>query len=130
MDFTNLGAAETLKWVLAEGSPLPPPGGLFVKLHIGDPGADGIQNPAIEERRVLAAWAAIAVEGTAGGAAALTSGDLLWTVVSTTETYTHVSFWTAITDGDCWYKGAMVAPVPVIAGSNFKFPAGSKLTHT
>ena len=45
MDFTDYGAEQTLRWVLGQTAQTPP-AQLFVKLHIGDPGADGTGNPS------------------------------------------------------------------------------------
>jgi len=128
MDFTDHGALETIKWVLAQ-TPGTPPTSLFIQLHVGDPGADGTANPAVENTRVAVTFDAAGNVGVDGQAEALTLGDTTWVAVAATETYTHMSIWDTVTGGASWYKGALAAPVAVSSGSNFTFPAGSKLNH-
>ena len=128
MDFSNHGALETMKWILGQ-TPGTPPSALYLQLHIGAPGADGASNPAVENLRVVVAFDTAANVSTDGRAQALTLADVLWEAVAATETYTHMSVWDALTAGNCWYQGAVVAPIAVTAGSNFKFDAGSKLDH-
>jgi len=128
MDFSNNGALQTLKWILGQ-APGTPPTVLYVKLHVGDPGADGTANPAVEDTRQVVSFGAGANISTDGRAQALTDADVLWVAVAGTESYTHMTIWDNITAGACWYKGALVAPVAITAGSNFTFPAGSTLDH-
>lgn len=127
MDFSNAGAKATLDWVL--GDAVTPPAQLFIQLHIGDPGADGTANPAVENTREEVTFGPSATVSTDGRAQTLTDSDVTWVTVAATESYSHISIWDAATVGVCWYKGAMVAPVAVAAGSNFTFPLGSKLDH-
>ena len=121
MDFTNYGAEQTLRWVLGQTAQAPPTQ-LFLALHIGDPGADGTANPAVESLRVE--YVADTIDVTGGGtgeAFVLNTGDINWENLAATETFTDVSIWDALTGGNTWYKGALVAPVPVVAGGNFQF---------
>lgn len=127
MDFSNHGAEETLKWVL--GLSASPPSSLFIKLHIGDPGVDGTANAAVNTTRQAVSFSAPVVDGGSGKFTADTSADVVWLAVAASETYSHISIWDAVTAGDCWYKGDMVTPVPVIAGGTFTFPAGEKISH-
>jgi len=128
MDFSNHGALETMKWVLDQ-TPGTPPDFLFLQLHTGDPGAEGTANLAVENTREAVSFDTAINVSTDGRAQALTIGDVVWTAVTSTETYSHMSVWDAASAGNCWYKGAVVAPIAVTAGSNFKFDAGSKLDH-
>ncbi len=121
MDFTDYGAEQTLRWVLGEG-PQAPPTEFFVALHIGDPGVDGVANPAGETLRVE--YIPNPIDATGGGtgeAFVLNNGDINWVGLSDTETISHVSIWDAVTGGNAWYKGQLVSPVPVVAGGNFQF---------
>ena len=129
MDFSNNGALETMKWGLGQ-TPGTPPSALYIKLHIGDPGADGLLNPAAETLRVVVSFAAAANTNTDGRAQAVTDADVDWLQVAAAESYSHMSVWDDISAGACWYKGALAAPVAVAAGSNFTFPAGSTLDQT
>src|SRR5690242_20894927 len=64
---------------------------VWVKLHKGVPGEAGTENAAGETTRKKVTWT--------GTTILKNSGALSWTNVSTAETYTHVSFWTASTAG-------------------------------
>ena len=121
MDFTDYGAAQTLRWVLGQ-TPQSPPASFFVQLHIGDPGPLATANPAAETLRVEYVPDAIDDTGGATGEAdVVNTGDINWTGLAATETISHVSIWDALTGGNPWYKGPLVAPVPVVAGGNFQF---------
>ncbi len=121
MDFTNYGAEQTLRWVLGQTAQTPP-AEFFVALHIGDPGNAGVNNPAGETLRVEYIPDAInVVGGVTGEAFVLNNGDINWTNLAATETLSHVSIWDALTGGNSWYKGPLVAPVAVVAGGNFQF---------
>ena len=129
MDFADHGALETLEWVL--GLAPTAPAALFLQLHTGDPGADGTANVATENSRQAVTFAAPANTGTDGRAQAATSADVTWTAVAADETYSHISIWDdgGVGLGSCWYKGPMAAPVPVLTGGDFTFPAGQTLDH-
>lgn len=120
MDFTDYGAAQTLRWVLGQSAQAPPTE-FFVALHIGDPGADGVSNPAAETLRVE--YIPGSIDDTGGGtgeAFVLNTGDINWTGLAATETLSHVSIWDALVGGNAWYKGDLAGPVPVVAGGNFQ----------
>ena len=122
MDFTDYGAEQTLRWVMGQAAQTPP-AQLFVKLHIGDPGADAVDNPAAETTRQE--WVADTINapggGTGGNADVLNTGDINWELIAATETYSHISLWDNVSAGNAWYKGPLIAPVPVVAGGNFQF---------
>lgn len=90
----------------------------YVKLHIGDPGEAGTANPATETTRKLLSDAA------AVGGVFTSVNDLTWTNVAATETYSHVSVWDAAAAGNCFWSGALTAPVAVTAAGNFTIPTG------
>lgn len=91
---------------------------VWVKLHIGDPGAAATSNAAGNTTRMQATF------GT-GAAAGLISNTvaILWTNVSTSEDYTHFSLWTASTAGTFLASGAVTANA-VGAGDNFQVNIG------
>jgi len=130
VDFTDHGAEQALQWVLGQGTPTPP-AVLWIKLHIGDPGADGAGNPAANTERQIVTFLTIvspAISGSASGDAdALTDVNIEWDALPATETYSHISVWDDATAGNSWYKGAMVAPVGVLAGGIFQFLAQNGL---
>lgn len=90
----------------------------WVQLHVGQPGAAGTSNVAVETTRHQATWAA-----PAGGSVA-TSVDLSWTNVAGTEDYTHFTVWTLNAAGAFGFSGTITAN-PVVAGDTFTFVAGS-----
>ena len=130
MDFTNYGAEQTLRWVLVQTAQAPP-SEFFVALHIGDPGADGIANNAAESLRVE--YFPGSIDDTGGGtglAIVLNVGDINWEGLAATETLSHVSIWDALVGGNPWYKGALAAPVAVVAGGNFQvLSANGQIKH-
>ena len=127
-NFTNHGALETLKWVLAQ-TPGVPPTDLWIKLHIGDPGPDGTGNPALnDERKLIEMGTAINI-GVDGRAQAASIDNVSWPSVPADETYSHISIWDAETLGAVWYYDAMLASVPVTTGGAFVFPIGQLIDH-
>lgn len=95
------------------------PAAFYVKLHIGDPGSAGASNAAGNTTRQSATFSA------ASAGSLTTSADVAWTNVSTAETYSHVSFWDASTNGTFLGSGALTASKLVAAGDNFTIVAGS-----
>jgi len=76
----------------------------WVKLHVGNPGTDGLQNVATETDRKQITW------GTISAGALPISGTLSWTPWdSGPETITHMSVWTASTAGNYLYSFAITS---------------------
>lgn len=92
---------------------------VYVKLHLGDPGAAGANNAAVETTRKLVSWAA------ASGGSKASNADTEWAAVSTTETYTHVSFWTAAAAGTYLGNDDLSSSAAMTAGQTFRIPSGS-----
>jgi hypothetical protein len=92
--------------------------GPWIKLHVGEPGAAGTANAAVETTRKQATWNA----ATAG--AASNSNSLSWTNVAGSETYTHWSRWSASTAGTFHSSGTVTA-VAVAAGDAFGISASA-----
>jgi hypothetical protein len=127
-DFSDHGALQSLQWILAQGTPVAPTE-LWVQLHVGDPGADGSANPAANTTRVQITFGTAANTGTDGRAQAASDANVAWASVPADETYSHISIWDDETAGNCWYKDAMLAPVPVTTGGAFVFPIGQTIDH-
>ena len=69
---------------------------VFVKLHIGDPGAAGAGNAAVgSTTRPAITWTAAA-----SGTLTMTGTAPSWTNGGTSETLSHISFWDAATVGN------------------------------
>ena len=67
---------------------------VFVKQHTGDPGAAGTTSPAGETTRQQLTFGSVAASGAISNTAVTT-----WTSVSTAETWSWGSLWTASTAG-------------------------------
>jgi len=79
---------------------------VWVKLHTGDPGANGTANAATETTRQQGTWAA------ASGGANANSADIVWTNVSTSGTFLG--------------SDDLTASKAVVAGDTFTIPSGSQ----
>lgn len=98
----------------------------WVKLHIGAPGAAGTSNAAAETTRKQATFGVGATSRAISNTVAVE-----WLNVSTTETYTHVSFWDASTAGNFLGSDDLSSSAPVTAGDTFRIPIGDlDLTFT
>jgi hypothetical protein len=89
----------------------------WVQLHVGDPGANGTANVAVETDRVQATW------GAAAGGLVSNSAQLQWLAVAGTEDYTHFSVWTLAAAGVFGFSGTVTANA-VTAGDTFTIPVG------
>lgn len=85
------------------------PSGLYVKLHIGDPGSAGTSNASAVTTRSQATFAAAA-----SGAIALTGTNPSWTMTAS-ETISHVSVWDASTAGNFLWSVALSASKAVVS---------------
>lgn len=94
------------------------PAAVYVQLHTGDPGETGAANVAGETTRQAATFTA------ASARSASSDADVVWSSVSTTETFSHVSIWDAATAGNCLYYGPLSSSVAVDAGDTFTVAAG------
>ena len=78
----------------------------YVKLHTADPGAAGATAAAAGDTTRKQATMAAA----AAGSKAMTGSAGPWTNVTTTETLSHISLWTAATAGTFNASAALTAP--------------------
>lgn len=95
------------------------PAAFYVKLHTGDPGAAGASNAAGNTTRTAATMSA------ASGGSITNSADIAWTSVSTAETYSHVSFWSAVAAGTFLGSDDLAVSRLVAVGDNFTISAAS-----
>lgn len=91
---------------------------VYVKLHLGDPGAAGTTSPATETTRQEATF------GAASSGALTNDAAIEWTGVSTSETYSHISLWTASSGGTFIGSDDLSSTAAVTAGDTFRIPAG------
>lgn len=96
------------------------PAGLYVKLHLGDPGAAGTANPAAETTRKATTFGANAAAGTIANTAAVS-----WTAYPAAETVTHFSLWDAATAGTFQGSGALAAPKTMAVGETLTEAVGA-----
>lgn len=87
---------------------------VYVKLHVGDPGAAGTTNPSAVTTRNQLTWAAAS-----GGSVALSS--LASYSMTTTETITHLSIWDSATAGNLICTGSLASPKGVSNGDTLTF---------
>jgi hypothetical protein len=88
-----------------------------VQLHTGSPGASGTANIATGSgaTRQAVSWAA------ESGGIIVASTSVVWSVVA--GTYTHVSFWTALTGGT--FCASDDFPSPMVYGGSGSLPLAS-----
>jgi hypothetical protein len=86
------------------------PAGIYVKLHIGDPGSAATSNASAVTTRSQATYSAAA-----SGAIALTGTNPSWSMTAT-ETISHVSVWDAVTSGNFLWSAALSASKAVVNG--------------
>lgn len=94
------------------------PASFNVKLHIGDPGSAGTANAAGETTRKAVTFSA------AASGAITNSASIDWTSVSTTETISHISFWSDVAAGTFLGSDALAVSKALTAGDNFSIAAG------
>lgn len=92
---------------------------VYVKLHTGDPGSAGANNAAAETTRQLATFGAAA-----SGRAISNTAAIEWLAVSTTETYTWISLWSAAAAGTFLGRDDLSSSAAVTAGDTFRIPTG------
>lgn len=90
---------------------------VYAKLHLGDPGAAGTSNAAAETTRQQVTFGSAAATGAISNTAAVE-----WVNVSTTETVTWVSFWTASTAGTFLGRDDLSSSAALTAGDTLRIP--------
>ena len=91
---------------------------VYVKLHVGDPGAAGTANAATETTRKEASFSA-ASSGTLTSDAALT-----WTNIAGSQDATHFTAWDNISAGNFLFSGTITANA-YTAGDTLTIASGS-----
>ena len=92
--------------------------GVFVKLHLSDPGEDCTTGAALNTTRQSASF------GNATSAGVSNDVAITWTSVPNAETYSHLSLWDASTAGDPLWSGALTTPKAVGVGDTFTIAIG------
>lgn len=98
------------KWLnVLRGVAFTPPAGIYAKLHLDDPGANGSANSSAVVTRIQVSYAAAA-----NGAIVLTGTNPQFTMTAT-ETIKFVSFWDDPTAGNFVWSAPLAAPRSVVA---------------
>jgi hypothetical protein len=91
---------------------------VYIKLHVGDPGANGTGNPATETTRKSVSFDS-ASSGTIASDSAAT-----WTNIAGSEDSTHFTAWDNETAGNFLFSG-LITGNPYTAGDTYSIPAGN-----
>jgi hypothetical protein len=92
--------------------------GVWVQLHVGDPGVNGSANPAVETARKVVSF------GVASGGSIVSDADVSWVNIDGSQDATFFSVWDADVSGNFLFSGAIVA-ASYQAGDTYTIPAGS-----
>lgn len=95
---------------------------VYVKLHVGDPGADGTANAATETTRKAVSFAAAPV-AVAGVVTMASDASISWTNIAGSQDATHASFWDDIAAGNYLGSGTITANA-YTAGDTYTIASG------
>ena len=90
----------------------------YVKLHTGDPGANGTSNPATETTRKSASFAA------ASGGSIASDAAVTWTNIAGSEDATHFTAWDNASTGNFLFSGTITGN-PYTAGDTYTIASGN-----
>ena len=91
---------------------------VYVKLHVGDPGANGTSNAATETTRKEASFAAASAGSLASDAA------ITWTNIAGSQDATHFTAWDNVSAGNFLFSGTITANA-YSAGDTFTISSGA-----
>jgi hypothetical protein len=90
----------------------------YIKLHVGDPGANGTTNSAVETTRKSVSFAV------ASAGAIASDADITWTNIAGSEDATHFTAWDNLTAGNFLFSGTITGN-PYTAGDTYTIASGS-----
>lgn len=90
----------------------------YVKLHVGDPGASGTANPAVETTRKAASF------GAASAGAIASDAAVTWTNIAGSEDATHFTVWDNASTGNFLFSGTITGN-PYTAGDTYTIASGN-----
>ena len=94
---------------------------VYVKLHVGDPGAAGTANAATETTRKAVSFAGASTGSIASDA------DVTWTNISGSQDATFFTAWDSLTTGNFLFSGTITGN-PYTAGDTYTISSGSFVT--
>jgi len=93
-------------------------GTAYVKLHVGDPGANGTSNAATETTRKSVSF------GAASAGSIASDADISWTNIAGSQDATHFTAWDNVSAGNFLFSGTITANA-YTAGDTFTISSGS-----
>ena len=117
-DNISAAVANAVLGLMLNGTSWPGYAATYVQLHTGAPGAAGTTNVAGNNVRQAAG-----AFNTPASGATTNSAPVNWSSVSTSETYSHVSLWSAASGGGFIASGSITAGA-ILVGQTFTIPAG------
>jgi phage gp29-like protein len=90
----------------------------YIKLHVGDPGANGTANPAVETTRKVVSF------GVASAGAIASDADITWTNIAGSEDATFFTAWDDLTAGNFLFSGTITGNA-YSAGDTYTIVSGS-----
>jgi hypothetical protein len=91
---------------------------VYIKLHVGDPGANGTSNAATETTRKVVTFAAASTGSIASDSA------VSWTNIAGSQDATHFTAWDNLTAGNFLFSGTITSN-PYTAGDTVTIASGS-----
>ncbi len=91
---------------------------VYVKLHTGEPGANGTANAATETTRQEATFSS------ASAGAIASDADITWTNIAGSQDATNFSAWDNLTAGNFLFSGTITGNA-YVAGDTYTIPSGS-----
>lgn len=93
-------------------------GAVYVKLHTGDPGANGTSNAATETTRKAASF------GASSSGTLTSDADITWTNIAGSQDATFFTAWDNVSAGNFLFSGSIVGNA-YTAGDTYVIPSGS-----
>lgn len=91
---------------------------VYIKLHIGEPGANGTANAATETTRKEATFSS------ASGGSVASDAAVTWTNIAGSEDATFFSAWDNVSAGNFLFSGSITGNA-YVAGDTYTIPSGS-----
>jgi phage gp29-like protein len=91
---------------------------VYIKLHVGDPGANGTSNAATETTRKSVSF------GAASAGAIASDADISWTNIAGSQDATHFTAWDNVSAGNFLFSGTITGNA-YTAGDTYTISSGN-----
>jgi hypothetical protein len=91
---------------------------VYIKLHVGDPGANGTSNAATETTRKSVSF------GAASAGAIASDADISWTNITGSQDATHFTAWDNVSAGNFLFSGTITGNA-YTAGDTYTISSGN-----